>query len=232
MRDAWEDPAFAADWDAGAADGNPSRRDQTELLAHLVTRLHGGGAILDVGGGSGILEAEVYKRLPTARFVLVDGSRPMLDLARARLAPHRDRVEIIEADFAAFPALDLPPGPYRLALSMQALHHVTDDAKAAVVRRVYAELEPRGVFLWGDRVRLDDGLLRPVYGATWEHWDRTARRPSGASAQDFFDKYADKDDYPASLEQHLEILTRTGFQAACLQLYLNRAVYAGVKPAG
>ena len=230
MRDAWEDPAFAQEWDREAAHGNPSRADQMALLAHLVVRLTRGGSLLDIGGGSGQLEAAVLPQLPQARCVVVDGSRPMLDIARRRLAPFLDRVTLIEADFARVPGLDLPHGPYDVAVSMQALHHVGDDAKRAVARRVHDLLVPGGVYLWGDRLTLAGTALRPVYGATWEHWDRGAPRPSGASAEAFFARYADKEDFPATLERHLEILRAAGFTPACLQLYLNRAVFAGVKP--
>lgn len=227
MRDAWEDARFAAEWDAGAAHGNPSRADQMRLLAHLVVRLHGGRPVLDVGGGSGLLEEEVCARLPEARFVLVDGSRPMLELARRRLA--RERVALIEADFAAFTRLPLAAAPFRLAVSMQALHHVPDELKLAVARRVHDLLEPGGFFLWGDRLAIAEPGLRPAYAATWEHWDGTAARPSGAGAEEFFARYSDKEDFPASLDRHLELLRRAGFEAACLQLYLNRAIFAGRK---
>jgi hypothetical protein len=36
-------------------------------------------------------------------------------------------------------------------------------------------------------------------------------------------------DHPASLEEHLDWLKESGFTVGCLQLSLNRALFAGVK---
>lgn len=57
--------------------------------------------VLDAGCGSGRLTAELVKRLPRGRVLALDGSRNMLDEARAHLAPFGDRVEFVLADLGA-----------------------------------------------------------------------------------------------------------------------------------
>ena len=52
---------------------------------------------------------------------------------------------------------------------------------------------------------------------------------SGLSGDDFLQQQQRKEDYPASLEEHLIWLRQAGFEATCLHLHLNRALIVAVK---
>ena len=94
---------------AGESVGNPARVEQLDILVSvLASSYRPGAAILDLGIGSGQVEARLFARLPEARVVGVDGSAAMLALARTRLAPVADRCVLIEHDFADIDRLGLP----------------------------------------------------------------------------------------------------------------------------
>ncbi|GHO56867.1 hypothetical protein [Ktedonobacter robiniae] len=48
-------------------------------------------------------------------------------------------------------------------------------------------------------------------------------------ASDFLERLQGKEDYPASLEEHLDWLRRAGLPATCLPLHLRHALIAGKK---
>jgi len=232
MRDAWEDPAFALAWDEDTERANPSRAEQVRIVVRLAARLLRPGAmVLDLGAGSGRVEEALFRARPDARIVAVDSSAAMLDLARRRLAAFADRISFVPGTFETIEAVALPEGQYQIALSIQALHHVPDAVKERVIRWVHWILEPAGLFLLVDRMALPPAPLQPVYAALWEELDRIASKPSGLSASEFLVNLAGKEDYPSAWEAHLHMLRAAGFEAGCIHLLLNRAVFAAVKPA-
>jgi trans-aconitate 2-methyltransferase len=84
------------DWDAATYDRLPI--PMTRWGAAVVHRLElrGDERVLDAGCGTGQVTALLLDRLPRGRVVALDGSRSMLERARARLG--EDRVEYVEAD--------------------------------------------------------------------------------------------------------------------------------------
>jgi SAM-dependent methyltransferase len=67
-------------------------------LAIEVVREYGAPSVLDVGGGSGRV-GEFALDAGASRYVDVDVSDTMLELAGARLARFGDRVDLVQADF-------------------------------------------------------------------------------------------------------------------------------------
>jgi tRNA (cmo5U34)-methyltransferase len=105
-------------------------------------------AILDLGTGSGQTLRHVMDRHPTARGVGIDESEPMLAVAQA-LVPEADlRVARLQDE--------LPEGPFDLVVSALAVHHLDEQEKAALFRRVAARLTPGGRFVLADVVVPND----------------------------------------------------------------------------
>lgn len=67
-----------------------------------VVREHSEPRVLDVGCGSGRI-GEHALEAGAARYVGVDFSQPMLDLAARRLTPFGDRVKLVQGDFVTAP---------------------------------------------------------------------------------------------------------------------------------
>ncbi len=77
--------------------------------------------MLDVGGGSGRI-GEFLLAEGASRYVDVDLSDTMLDLARDRLARFGDKVELVQGDFLATP-LD---GPFDVVLALGYFDYIED----------------------------------------------------------------------------------------------------------
>jgi len=104
--------------------------------------------VLDLGTGTGETMRHVVERHPSAKFVCVDESEQMLEVART-VVPNADlRVARLQDD--------LPEGPFDLVVSALAVHHLDPQEKAALFRAVADRLAPVGRFVLGDVIVPDD----------------------------------------------------------------------------
>ena len=186
----FHDPEYAADW-AGRFEPTPDRLALFDLmLSELRGRVPPGGRIIELGVGPGYLAAHLLHALPAVRYVAVDFSRPMLDIAARRLRPHADRVAFTRIDLLAdgwWEALDCPVDAI---VSTWALHDLGGQDR---VEHVYAgcakALGNRGLVLNGDFIKPD--------GARHEY--EPGRFP---------------------ISTHLDMLRRVGFETAeCLRVF-------------
>jgi ubiquinone/menaquinone biosynthesis C-methylase UbiE len=81
-------------------------------------------AVLDVGGGYGVVSEEVLRTFPRAVTTLQDYSRPMLGFAQRRLAPYENRVRYVFADLCDPSWVDRVGGPFDLIVSAIAIHNL------------------------------------------------------------------------------------------------------------
>ena len=102
--------------------------------------------VLDLGTGTGETLAAVLARHRAAAAVGVDRSEAMLDAARTRLRGFA--VELRAAELRD----PLPDGPFDLAVSALAIHHLAGPEKAALFARIAGALRSGGRFVLGDVV--------------------------------------------------------------------------------
>jgi ubiquinone/menaquinone biosynthesis C-methylase UbiE len=122
------------------------------------------GRVLEIGGGSGAMAAELLERYPTTTMVLSDFDQAMVDNAADRLRPYGERVEARQADATALPYDD---GSFDTVVSFIMLHHTVEWEKAlAEVTRV---LRPEGKLIGYDLLR-----TRPM--SRLHHDDGTGHR--------------------------------------------------------
>jgi len=99
------------------------------------------GPVLDLGCGSGDVLLRFARAFPEARFVGIDGSRPMLALAQQAIDAEpalRDRVDV---RFGIIPQCDLPQAPWQLIMSHSLLHQLHEPQ---VLWRTVADCAERG----------------------------------------------------------------------------------------
>lgn len=104
--------------------------------------------VLDLGVGTGETSARVLALHPGARLTGIDESPAMAEHARARFSGADLRVGRLEDP--------LPEGTFDLVVSALAVHHLDDECKADLFRRVGAQLRPGGRFVLADLVVPDD----------------------------------------------------------------------------
>lgn len=222
----WHDPDEAEAWDASAGSHLPTRAEQQELLlALLVDSRIGDGAVLDLGVGSGLVAEAVLDVLPDAALVGVDFSRPMIDLAGDRLRRFGARVHLVVGDLAKPQEIELPVGRFRAVFSVQTLHHLDDTEKAAAFAWIARLVEPGGLVVVVDRVKVEEALF-----ADWQTaWRRVDPAASGTYV-DYLAGLAEGGDRPSTLEDQIAWLQDAGLVACCLQLYGDRAALVARAP--
>jgi ubiquinone/menaquinone biosynthesis C-methylase UbiE len=215
----------AAAWDASGGTSLPTRAEQQELLLALLGGSQlGDASVLDLGVGSGLVAEAVLDEFPRAELVGVDSSLPMLDLARNRLDRFGSRVQLYRGDLSAPEEIELPPRRYKAAFSVQTLHHLDDGEKEAAFDWIAGLVEPEGLVVVIDRVKVEEALFED-WQVAWRRIDPAA---SGTYA-DHVNDLAEAGDRPATLEDQIEWMKAAGLATCCLHLYGNRATLVGRK---
>jgi tRNA (cmo5U34)-methyltransferase len=222
----WHAQESAAQWDAHAGDRLPTRAEQQNvLLALLAATEIGNGAVLDLGVGSGLVAEAVLETLPRARLVGVDFSGAMLELARERLGRFGARVDLVPGDLASVNRIELPELPYEAAFSVQTMHHLSDSEKAAAIAWMADVVEPGGLIVILDRIRVSEGIFHD-WAVLWRRIDPD----TPATYAEHVEALTKAGDRPALLQDQLRWLERARLEASCLHLYGNRAVLVARKP--
>ena len=99
------------------------------------------------------MSASVMAHFPTASGVLADMSAPMMQAGGEKLTPFAGRWGYVEYDMNSEDWPSEMAGPFQAAISARAIHHLTNERKLALFRRVFAALAPGGVFVNWDRLR-------------------------------------------------------------------------------
>lgn len=156
----WHSPGYVAQWIARDVTRDDERRQRLrEMLAAAPFAADAAIAVLDVGGGYGVVSEEVLRHFSRAVVMLQDYSQPMLDEARERLAAFSGRVKYALGDLRdpIWPAA--VGGPFDLAVSAIAIHNLRDRGEiAACYRAIAGVLKPGGVFLDYDLFGLIGGV--------------------------------------------------------------------------
>lgn len=157
------------DWDAPTYDriADPMARWGADVLDRLP--LDGDETVLDAGCGSGRVTQLLLARLPRGRVIALDGSRSMVEAARARLAGHEDRVHFVVADLAR--PLPLAWASVDAILSTATFHWIPDHD--GLFRNLAAVLRPGGRLVaqcGGDGNIAGIRRALSVLGDGWSPW--------------------------------------------------------------
>lgn len=118
--------------------------------------------VLDVGAGTGLFSAMVLAQCPGARLCLLDGSAAMLEQARLRFSA-KDLVQYRVADMTE---ADIGGG-WDLIISALAIHHLPDEVKLDLYRRIHDALKPGGLFINAEQVAGPTTIADERYARIW-----------------------------------------------------------------
>ncbi|MET1114163.1 MAG: class I SAM-dependent methyltransferase [Comamonas sp.] len=93
--------------------------------------------ILVVGAGGGLETSAMAEAQPGWRFIGVDPSPAMLELARRTVLPFADRIELREGT-----APQAPAGPFDGATCLLTLHHLDRRERLQTLRAIHCRLKP------------------------------------------------------------------------------------------
>ena len=111
-----------------------------------LTKNYSDPKILDLGAGTGILTELLYKQHPNSDITLVDLSTEMLNIAKNKF--NDENFKYIEADYLTH---DFDKD-YDIIVSSLSIHHLTDEEKKVLYKRIYNFLRTGGVFINADQV--------------------------------------------------------------------------------
>ena len=155
-----------------------------------------GGHILDLGCGTG-LELEYYvNQNPEAAVTGIDLSAGMLSALREKLP--QENITLIQGSYFELP---LGENRYDAAVSVESLHHFTQEAKSALYARLHRALKDGGYFILTDYFAPDD-----AYEAFYFQELHRLKAEQGI-AGNIFCHY----DTPLTVEHETEALRSGGF---------------------
>jgi 2-polyprenyl-3-methyl-5-hydroxy-6-metoxy-1,4-benzoquinol methylase len=156
----WHSQGYVAEWIARDLTRDDERRRRLQqMLAAAPRSSEDAIAVLDVGGGYGVVTEEVLRAFPRAHVMLQDYSQPMLDEARRRLTAHAGRVAYAQGDLRDPAWVQQVGGPFDLVVSAIAIHNLRDRSEIAECYRAIAGLvKPDGAFLDYDLFELIGGI--------------------------------------------------------------------------
>jgi SAM-dependent methyltransferase len=148
---------------------------QRQQVALDVVRSFASPAVLDVGCGTGRLGAEILRH-GARRYVGIDFATPMLEMARERLRPFGDRVDLLERDYRE---LDFAE-PFDVVLGLGLFDYLEDPT--AIARRMRRDCRgamvatfPRWTWIRGPYRAVRYRLLNdcPIFNYSKAHIERS-----------------------------------------------------------
>jgi 2-polyprenyl-3-methyl-5-hydroxy-6-metoxy-1,4-benzoquinol methylase len=145
----WHSQDYVSGWIARDVQRSSDRQPIIDrLIAAIPYARDSAIAVLDVGGGSGVLTDAVLRAFPQAQVTLQDFSQPMLDSARVRFAERAGQVRSVLGDLRDPAWAKSVGGPFDLAVSGIAIHNLHDLAViAGCYENVHGLLKSGGCFL-------------------------------------------------------------------------------------
>lgn len=164
--DLWAD-GYDRDVGLSDEDGSYPFAGYREILGAIYRRILAAGCrdVLDVGFGTGVLAARLYRQ--GCRIYGQDFSQRMIALARERMP----EAELVQADFTQGVAEPLARRRYDAIVATYSLHHLTDAQKPGFLRELTALLREDGRLYIGDVAFETRAELEKCRARAGQEWD-------------------------------------------------------------
>ena len=226
--------ANTADFDTGIRQLLPRYDEMLQVITRCL--LSPSRRILELGCGTGELSLKILNRDPDAQVIALDYSPRMLQFAQDKItaAGYQQRWVGTQADFGDWAnnpgKLDIG-SEFDACVSSLAIHHLQDEMKLKLFERIAASLSKDGCFWNADPTLPESPALAEVYKAAREEWAvqqgislTEIRAKRGTSTTQGYSSQ----DQVATLDAHLEMLTKAGFKIVAVPWkYYGLAVFGG-----
>ena len=210
----------AGEYDSGRRKFIPCFDAYYEKTTSLVISMAGKPRrIIDLGAGTGLLAMYYYRHLPEAEYLLVDVAEEMLRVAEKRFAGSGN-VRFLVADYTQY----LPEMEFDLAISALSIHHLENEQKRALFKKLHQRLAPGNWFINYDQFCSADPELDALIT---RYWVENLYR-SGLSENELARwQERRKLDRECSVQEELSMLRQSGFSSVeCIFLDGKFAVIA------
>ncbi len=177
---------------------------------------------LDLGIGTGKTSETLLNGFPNARVHGIDLALKMLEQAKINLNEFGDRITFEESDMIKLNGFEKYDG----CIGILSIHHLTDDQKSDLFKKVFTTLNKGGIFVIGDIIKFD---TEKGTHEKEQKWKKFLVRGLGEEKGNFWFKNYLEEDIPSSISQQVKWLKEAGFEAECIWEYMNYAVIKAVK---
>lgn len=125
----------------------------------------GAKAVLDIGFGTGTLAAKLYQQ--GCDVFGQDFSSRMIQLAQGKMP----RAQLYQGDFSLGLVQELKQQRYDAIIATYALHHLTDEQKAAFLQELLSLLQDNGCIYVGDVAFATRAQLEQCKAQAGDDWD-------------------------------------------------------------
>jgi len=177
--------------------------------------------ILDLGAGTGLMSEFVMQRVKMASLYLLDESVEMTEKALVRLAEYKPTL------FIQSMTEPLPEMQFNAVVSSVAIHHLSDEEKQGLFRRIFECLTPGGAFVNAEQILGETSQQENVFDAMHINGARAL-----GSDEDEIRAARERMRYDrcATLSDQISWLGEAGFQKTGVFFQWGRfAVYEGKK---
>lgn len=200
----------------------PCFNDLYNITTELANSNKESPKILDLGAGTGLLTKYLLEKYPEAEFTLIDLSEEMLKIAENRFKCNNN-FKYIVADYSTY---DLA-NSFDMVVSSLSIHHLEDEDKKKLYKKVYNSLNQGGIFLNADQVIGSTPNIDKIYQKNWLQ-KIEENNFSGPEKNTAIERM--KFDNPATLENNLKWLTDCGFKDVDVYYkYYNFCIFYGRK---
>ncbi len=192
--------------------------------------------ILDLGCGDGICTEYLAKEFPNNDFLLIDGSKEMIDKAKTRLVSiARCQFQVQSFEEYSEPQLTSEES-YDFIFSSTAIHHIDKQQKLNLNKAIYQNLKKGGCFLNFDVVKPASPFAEEIQDQLWINWMNRMIINYGQDLNvgdhDHIPKRHSEHpiNQPCTLLDNLSSLEEAGFQDVdCFYKYSVFALFGGFK---
>lgn len=157
---------------------------------------------LDVGCGTGKM-AEWGLEFSN-RFVLLDNSADMLDIARKQINSEK-------AEFVLKSANDMEyENEFDVVTSVQVFHYLSADERRKAICKCYNALKSGGIFITFENFASGTELGTKLYLNRWKQY-QISQGKTEKEAQEHISRYG-KDYFPITINEHKKLLEECGFK--------------------
>jgi tRNA (cmo5U34)-methyltransferase len=199
----------------------PCFDDLYDITRYLASSKKEDPKILDLGAGTGLLTKYLFERYQKAEFTLIDISEEMLKVAKNRFK--EPNFKYVVADYCKYDFND----SFDIIVSSLSIHHLKNEEKKKLYKKVYDALNNDGIFLNVDQVI---GSTPNIDKSYQENWIMKINENNFIGPEKDTAIERMKFDKPATLEDNLKWLRNCGFEDVDVYYkYYNFCIFYGKK---
>ncbi len=182
-------------------------------------------SILDLGAGTGLLSQFWFNHFRNSKYTLVDVADQMMDVAKKRFDGLNNFSYVI-ADYSR----EMPEGNYDLISSALSIHHLPDEDKLSLYKKIYGQLQDTGYFVNFDQFNGNTKLITDSYNNWWYQHIKNSGITDYEKSSWTERRKVDKEN---SIEETIEMLKEAGFETVeCIYRCMKFGVIFAIKFSG